>query len=267
MKQFRYAVSEINNTLNSIILFDVFLSTVILFLIIYLVLLVIGYSGLYSIIPSLIYLAVMMAIKSRENKVRTVEKKYPMLDERLRTAADNVHLENEVIDELDRELIGEIKDVETSSFLDTRKSSMKIITSITLCFIILLLASFEIQPIKFDPVVHRIIRGLDISGKSNESSNLAMGGPVGAGDVSLEGEIFGQSAPVKFSRREEKIQIGTTGYEVNVRNIRDARPQEFQEQFPEEIFVESAAAYEENIPKEQQELVRNYFKKLAEAEK
>ncbi len=267
MKQFKQAVLEINHTLNSILLFDIFLSTAVVFLIIYFILLIVGYSVFYAITPALVYFIIVLILKSKENKVRLVEKRYPKLDEKLRTAADNINMENEIVEELDREVIDDVKNVEISSFLDTRKTSMKIITTIVLCFVILLLTSFEIQPLKIDLVVHRIIRGLDISGKSNESSNLAMGGPVGIGDISLEGEIFGKSSSVEFGAREEKINIGTTGYEVNVRNIRDARPQEFDELFPEEVFVESAAAFEENIPKEQQELVKAYFKKLAEAEK
>ena len=37
----------------------------------------------------------------------------------------------------------------------------------------------------------------------------------------------------------------------------------FDEVFPKDVEIKSGASFEENIPQEQQELVKSYFKKLA----
>ena len=48
-----------------------------------------------------------------------------------------------------------------------------------------------------------------------------------------------------------------------MRNIGAVQRKEFTELYPEEAFVAAAESFEENIPKQHQELVKNYFNMLA----
>lgn len=264
MKGFRRVLREVNKNLNSISLFNVFLSAIVLFLALYLALSLTTYNAIYAIYPSLIYLAVLSFLKLKENKYRKVEAKYAELDEKLRTAADNVHLENPVVEDLQREVIENMKYVEVSSFLDTRKISLKIITAVVLCFMILFLTSFDVPPVEIKSFVGGLITDIGLKSPVNRTATTFSGGPGGVGGIPGEGDIFGGISGMGLGTREEDIEIAASGYEVDVRDITEAKPQSFEEQFPQEVFVQGASAFEENIPKEQQELVKNYFEKLAQ---
>ena len=75
-------------------------------------------------------------ILAGRDKRKIVEGKYDPLKEKLRTAADNIKDENPVIKELEEEVVHELKHVELSSFIQTKKVSYKIFVTILLSFAI-----------------------------------------------------------------------------------------------------------------------------------
>ena len=61
------------------------------------------------------------------------------------------------------------------------------------------------------------------------------------------------------------LQLKSASQDLNIRKESDVSQKDFTENYPNEVYVSSAASFEENIPKERQELVKNYFKNLAES--
>ena len=59
------------------------------------------------------------------------------------------------------------------------------------------------------------------------------------------------------------IKIKPVNYQVNVREEGDVEKKQFDEMFPNEVAIEQSSSSDEHIPEEQQELVKNYFNKLA----
>lgn len=55
------------------------------------------------------------------------------------------------------------------------------------------------------------------------------------------------------------------GTELGTSNVKPPEELQFDEQYPEEVVSVAAESMEERIPKEQQELVRRYFKSVVEA--
>ena len=96
MKQFQDVVKEVNRTLNELILFDNIVNTTIVFLVFYLVLTLIDFSPLLALIPALAYLVFYSYISLKSSKPHIVESMYAPLREYLRTAADNVGMENPI---------------------------------------------------------------------------------------------------------------------------------------------------------------------------
>jgi len=45
--------------------------------------------------------------------------------------------------------------------------------------------------------------------------------------------------------------------------VKEAEKKDFEQVFPGEIYIKAATTNEDKIPKEKQELVKNYFKKIA----
>jgi len=76
-------------------------------------------------------------------------------------------------------------------------------------------------------------------------------------------DIYGEDSVAKLGDQQIKIKIKPSTFDVNVKEEGDAEQKTFYESFPSEVYVEKSGAYEESIPKEQQELVKNYFKKIS----
>src|SRR3989344_1624821 len=110
MKNFGQGIQDIYKSLDSILLFEDILNAIIVFLASFLILMLMrimhvwNVHELFGILPALGYLAYVYKRdfdKKRENeKLIVVEHVNPALSEKLRTAADNLYLENAVVAEL-----------------------------------------------------------------------------------------------------------------------------------------------------------------------
>ena len=126
MKQFSQVVKEINRTLNQLTLFENIVNTTLIFLVFYWVLSLFDISPLYAAIPSLAYLSYYAYLALTSSKPLIVESKYAPLREKLRTAADNVGMDNPIAEELEYEVTTEMKNVGLSMFINPRTLSYKI---------------------------------------------------------------------------------------------------------------------------------------------
>ena len=63
---------------------------------------------------------------------------------------------------------------------------------------------------------------------------------------------------------ELNIRIKPLDFKVNVKEEGEIQLQEFETVFPQHVAVKEQVAFEENIPEDQLELVKNYFNKLAQ---
>jgi len=262
MKSLVYAIREINFSLDKIFMFNVALNSVIVFLASYILLSLFSISRFLAFVPAAAYLIVAASERVKENKIVDVEKKYSGLREKLRTAADNVYVDNSVNRALKAEVLNDLEGVEESAFFNDKATFVKSAVIIALCIIIALSVSFHFKGINLSVVTDRIIN-IDFEKKgSGEPPVYAIGGPKGGGSVP-DKEIFGMKSVATLGTDELKVNINPVGYELNVNNVQAPEEKQFNEQFPSEVFAQSAGVYEENIPRDQQLIVKNYFKSLA----
>ncbi len=260
MKNFIKVIKQIEFTIDNVMVFNAFLNAILLFLVFSLILGLFNFNVLYSFIPSLVYLVTESYFKLfKTNKERRVEKKYDSLNEKLRTAADNVNLENAVVEELQKEVIGELKHVRVSSFLKERGDSFKMIAAIILCFMILGLSMVDAK-----------IIGLNLYVNNNpvffnNKTIRIVGNKVILAELNQSEDIYGEENLAKLGNVELGIRVKPADFEVDIKEEGEVKEKRFDETFPSEVFVESATVYEENIPVDHQELVKNYFKKIAES--
>lgn len=252
MKPFQNVVKEINRTLTEMILFENIVNTTIVFLVFYLILTVIDFSPFLAFIPALAYLGFYSYMSFRSYKPGIVESKYSPLREKLRTAADNVGLENPVVEELQYEVTSEMKNVGLSMFINPRTLSYRIFAVMVLSFLIIFTSTLNIKFLEFARKVPDIFEG-----------------PKGVGNfvavkLNTSEDIYGKDDVAKLGSNELNIRIKPVDFKINVREEGDVQTQKFESTFPKDLTVKETLAYEENIPQEQQELVKNYFKKLAE---
>lgn len=263
MKAFISALKEINFSLNKIFIFNTALNTTITFLASYLLLSLLNINKTIALLPAAAYLMAELSKKAKENKILDVEAKYDTLKEKLRTAADNAYLENQVTNTLKTEVMKELHNVEEATFFNEKEAFTKSAAIMVLCLLIILLAPIHIKGINLNIITDQISNIQFTTQQGNEQPTYTIGGPAGAGTAPNQ-EIFGKKTVAKLGTEELKVKINPIGYELNVRNVQEPEQKDFNEQYPNEVFTQGAEAYEENIPKDQQIIVKNYFQKRTE---
>ena len=255
MKNFIKAVKEINSTLNFITVFDLLLNSAIFFLVVYFLLSLVNLFPMFAIVPVAVYFVLRLAVKSRRDKRKMVESKYEPLKEKLRTAVDNIREENPVVNELEDDVMHDLKHVGLSSFIQTKQVMLKIFSVIILSFAIVFATEMGFYIVDLNEFLSNVPDFLD--GISRRADNVMLG------EINESQGIYGKSKLAVLGNDEIDIRIKPTNYEVNVREGGDVEQKRFDEIFPREVAVEQASAFEEKIPEEQQELVKSYFNKLA----
>jgi len=255
MKPFASVVKEINKTLNEIILFENIVNTTLIFLVFYLLLSLFDFHPLFALIPALLYLAFYSYISLKSYKPLIVESKYAPLREKLRTATDNVGLSNPIVEELEYEVTAEMKNVGLSMFINPKTLSYKIFAVMALSFMIIFATTLNLKLLDF---------------AKEKVPDIFSRGPKGVGNfvakpLATDEDIYGKEDVAKLGDKELNIRIKPVDFKVNVREEGAFAQHKFESVFPNEFTVKETTAYEENIPQEQQELVKNYFKKLAES--
>lgn len=257
MKNFIKVIKEINITLNFFIIFETILNAVIFFLVVYFLLSLINLFPLLAVVPALVYFAARLYVSSKRDKRRIVEGKYEPLREKLRTAADNIKDENPVVNELEDEVVQDLKHVGLSSFIQTKRVSYKIFTTIFLSFVIVLATMLNLYVVDLNELFSNIPGVIDNFRIGKRGNNILIG------EINESEDIYGDSKLAVLGNKEIDIKIRPVNYEVNVREEGDVEKKQFDEIFPREVAIEQASAFEERIPEEEQELVKSYFNKLA----
>ncbi len=265
MKSFMIALKEINSTLNYLLFFDVFINSVIVFLASYLIFLLLKITPLHAIEVTLFYLGVSIYLKKKKRKTLEVEKRYSFLNEKLRTAEDNIYYQSPVADDLQREILQDLKRVESSSFFNPKNLFIKSGVIIMLCFLVLNFHPIQFKSLKFTLPELKSGINLDFTGTNFAGTKLASSGKKQQANVQmveLNDNIYGDSSVAVLGGEEMIIQLKSINQEIKIRD-QDEMEEEEDELFPE-VGTRSAEAFQENIPKEQQELVKNYFKSVVE---
>ncbi len=264
MKNFKSVLKEVNVIVDEVMAFDIILTSVLIFLGFYLGLMLINLNPWYALFPTLVYFAFLLYIDLNTNKYKIVENKYAPLYEKLRTAADNVNVQNEVVEELDKEVIDDLKNVRVSSFVKIRRVSYKVLGSVILCLLILFASIYGVSfgdfNVALETVKDFVYKEGGAGGGSGLGDELVSGTGEGEG-----GEIFGEESIAKLGMNELEIRIKQPTIEMIGSEVYEVPDKEFEETFPDEIFAVSSGSYEEKITIENQKLVKDYFNELSKS--
>lgn len=267
MADFKKAAKEVTSTLTKIILFNTALNTILVFLVAFVIFAFFRLPLIFPIAAAIIFAVYTGRKGLAVNKIRMVEQKYKGMDERLRTAAEYSSDDNLILKQLHTEVLHDLKNVEESAFLNEKNTYIKSLAIIGLCFLILILSpvTFGILNFNFNLVESEVTEAEDPSG-SAESGGSKIKFLAGSEDTGLKkagDDIYGKPTIAKLGDSEIKIRIKPAGTELSIRDIQEVDLPDFSESYPSEIQAVSAESYEETIAKEDLELVRNYFNRLA----
>jgi len=269
MKGFKNVLNEIYITLNGLALFNILLNAGILFLFFYLLLALLNLPRLYSLIVIVPYLFIAISVETRKSRIRQVEEAYPVLDEKLRTARDNLASSNVLVDALKEEIVRNMKRVELSSFFNSRSLYLKAVVIMILCFFVVLSSPVVIKEVNFSAIVENITQNrpeLNIL-RSGSQRYTQTAGASGEGVIVDEGQysIYGDQGFALTGQEDLVLRLKPASSEVTVRDTAMASSTAFEDTYPTDITATASQTYEENIPADQQELVKRYFESIAKA--
>jgi len=257
MKKFKQILEEVNYTLSLFMLFDTILTTAIIFLSFYLALSLFNISWSWALLPSLGYLIWGVWKEMKKNKLRIVEDSYDFLSEKLRTAKDYLYSKNPFVEDLQEEISKEIKKVQTGEFFDQKKTTIKTGVIIGLCILIVVLAPYHFVLFDFNKAVSDIIQKREPIDKEARITKPEYQ------LVSVEDDWYGEFNLGELGEEEMQIQLIESNYKLTSDVVQDPEKKDFQDIYPGSVTVSRAGAYKANIEKENQEIVKNYFKEIA----
>jgi len=254
---------EINVTFHMLFTFEVALRIAIVLLLSILIVQAIGIPWWISLVPAFFYGSVQYVKKRKKDPYINIERKYPTLQEKLRSARDNTDEGNLFVFGLHKDVVGEISKVRVSSFFNLNKARKDIFMIIFLSFVVIALSQYNYKLTNFSIEIG------DVTFDIKNLLNIARAG-VGGDDISDGAglaeftDIFGEKSVAIIGDEKLEIELKSGKTEIDVTDIRPPEPQEFTSVYPEEIKAVAASSFEEQIPKEQQEIVKSYFSKIAE---
>ncbi len=242
-------------------LFDTFVNTIIIFLLFSFLLFSFDKAWYFALIPAGLYFLPALFMNARRLRYRDVEEKVPELEWQLRAVADNMNKEDEVTKTLKKEVLGEIGKVRTSSFLNNKKTLLKLVTVAALSFMIvfvgLLNLHFSLQGITgfvpaLDSILARIPQGERLPGDDTS--------PV---EIKTEKDIYGKESIAQLGNKNLDIKIHPEEDSLDLGKINDPEKKDFRKKSATgDIAATADSSYQETIKKEHQEIIKQYFENL-----
>ena len=267
MTNFKEAIAEVKSTLAKLIIFDTSINTILVFLIALLLFSLFGLPLVYPLVLSAVYFVFVLRRRLHNSKLTLVEQKYQNLNEKLRTADEYTSESNPVVKELHAEVVSDLRKVEEAAFFNEKRMYVKSVGIVVMCFIILLLSPVTFGLLDFNlNLVEAQVEGPDASVATGASGSSKIRFAVGNEDTGLRKaseDIYGSPIVAKLGDDEIIIRIKPAGSELSIREIQQIDLPIFSESYPTEVHAIAAASYEEEIPKEDLELVKSYFNTIA----
>lgn len=258
MKIIENALAEVRKLLILSKVFKSVIDSLIVFLAFFLLFIFIKISWYYAIIPFILHLFIYGRKNLRSIRYSQVEKLVPELNEKLRTAADYVGRDNEVVDALDAEVLKDMKKIRTSLFFGSKSNMNKIMVMGILSFAIILVASFNVELFDFATIgKNRLDDERFLPIQKNLDTFLKEG----------DDDIYGDESIVELGNNEVLIGLNTVEGNLDYSAKKDLERKNFASGYEEEkeIYATSDSSYNDNIPKENQEVVKKYFNQITQA--
>ena len=260
MKAIAYALLELKKTLVSITLITAFLDFLIVFLIAYLLAMLLTVPHYLALIPAFLYLVFHSMRTLRRISLEGVEAKVPVLNEQLRTVADNLDKENRILEDLNEDVLQKMKMVRVSYFINFKKMWRSILLIGAFCFIIIVLASLNVKFFNLDNFLN------DLKDLQNPPPPPPTPDDLEENQGGGGTDIFGEESLAELGNKELNLKINPLLSEIDINKVEEAKKRDFKPgERPAAIEAASDRSFiEPKIAKENQHLVKNYFQGIAQ---
>jgi hypothetical protein len=253
------ALREAKRSILQIVLFNSFIDTLVVYILLLLGCTVLTLPGWYALVPAAVYAVVHTYGNVKDVNFSKIEEKFPSLNEQLITVADNVKEQNEIIESLNQEVLQKMREIRTSSFINFGKLVRELSVMAVVSFIIIGTAAFNVQFLDFKQTIKEIrefkpFQEYDINQELlefEESQNLS--------------EILGDKSVTELGQQQLDLELNPLLSDVDIGKVKPPEERRFREVPPPEIKATSDVSFEEEIPKEYQRIVKTYFKEITKS--
>ncbi len=263
MKIIQTALREVREFLYILDILRILIDTIIVFLSFMILVVLLNFPWHYALYPALIAFILLFVFPFRENKMQRVEEKVPELNEQLRTVEDNLDKENSIVTLLNEDVLKRMRAIKTSFFLSFQDVTVKSISILLLSLIIIVLAILNVH---FDAMLAaqkaiEPLKAFTVRQTGQEIPRIDLAS-LREGNLT---DIFGNKSLAKLGNKELTLQLNPLQSEINLNEIKDAEHQTFTPpDFPKEIYTSYESAYTENVPKENQKVIKTYFQQITQ---
>jgi len=241
---------------------DAALSAILVFALSFFVLIFFRVTPFFGIIPASVIMIIVFAKNLSKSKVAEIEQRYPALNERLRTSRDYMYVDNPIVDELNKEVLHYIKNVDVHSFLNPKSMFFRTVGLSIVLFLITAISATGFS--LFD--VSAYVRDSGLLDRFNDIVYF-----FGEDNVTIinDASIYDDDGSfAKLGDKEMRITVGQSYTDIDITKVGDPEKNDFGGGYPGAIDIgaDAQSGYSENIPKEHKDIIKKYFETIHDKE-
>ena len=251
------AIEELKKAALQISLCSAFLDSLIVFMISMLILKLVSVAWYYAFIPFIIY-AIIHTLRNliSHTKLAFIETLVPELKEELRTAADYINKDNELLQSLNLEVLKKMKHIRTSYFFSFGRLTREFLMLIAVSFLITGAAAYDVEFLDFTKLVEKV-QNYGVAGEYELNQDL-----LDFEDAVSDEDIYGDESIAELGNELINLEVNPIFSDVDISQIKDPSERRFSSSTPTEISARTDASFEESIPKDYQRIVKSYFSEI-----
>ena len=275
MSEVYIKIKKLSRAFKGFKIYEAILDALIVFMIINILLLFLKIDGRYALIVALAYFAYKLIKYFKFDIMGEVARRYPKLNERLQTAYDNRDVKSIIVADLSERVSKDMDEIRYSSFFPARNVTKKVLAVVFLAFVMISLTFANVDQY-VEKSIEKILPATPGNGglQLNQTDKQINKTGVNRTRIAVSGEDTGESdimgdssiAKIEGENIDFKIYRGVSS-ELGVRRASETELYEYgtSEQFPVDAIA--SAEYGDNIPKANQEIIKNYFTNLSKLER
>jgi hypothetical protein len=247
MSEILRLLKELKGEMVKAIILHSFLDSAIIFLVLALFFTVLNINLIYLSGPMVLLFIILVLLKVRKDHLRYIERMHPEVNEMLRTAHDTRDSDSFMVRAFHLDVFKAVKAVDSASLLRMPKALQKVFL-----LVVLAVATVGLSASHFHLV--------DVGKYVN--TGLAAIASFRPGDVISGGERIQDDAVADIGNAKQQVELTPLSYELDISTVSAPDLERVQQASTERFPVEAVQteSYEERIPADQREIVKNYFK-------
>ncbi|MFH1134286.1 MAG: hypothetical protein V1735_07415 [Nanoarchaeota archaeon] len=201
----------------------------------------------YLTVPIFILFGILLILKIRRATLRKIERQHPEVNEMLRTAADTKDDDSFMVRAFHFDLFKAVKRVDSASFLNMPRVLAKII----------IIVLFAVSTVTLSATHFHV---LDVGKYVN--AGLYAVSTFNPGDIIPGGERVQDDKIADLGKIQQEVSLTPLSYELDISSVSkpDLELAQAEEKSSFPVVAVQTESYEDNIPEDQREIVKNYFK-------